>query len=258
MTDSSAYVLSKLRPADRQEVMSDLFSPSQGIGISMLRQPMGASDFAVGAGVLLRRPAREADRPRPVRLQHPPRSRLHPAAAAGGVRAESQAHLHGHAVECAGLDEDQRLHGHGLAAAALPPGVRELLREVHPGLPAGRDPHRLRLDAERTAVRTGRLPRHGRDAGSGGDLHRPVPRADPGACRTRSHPDPWLRPQLGRDRVPRGHVCRSGRRSSGRRHGVALLRRRCGGPVDLAQQLSARTGLPDRVLGWSVADRRAG
>jgi O-glycosyl hydrolase len=47
MTDSSAYVLSKL-PADaREKVMRSLFSPTDGIGLSMLRQPMGASDFAV-------------------------------------------------------------------------------------------------------------------------------------------------------------------------------------------------------------------
>lgn len=47
MTDSAAYVLSKLPPAVRAQTMSDLFSPATGIGISMLRNPMGASDFAV-------------------------------------------------------------------------------------------------------------------------------------------------------------------------------------------------------------------
>ena len=49
MTDSSAYVLSReLSPRVRRQTMRDLFSPSEGIGLSMLRQPMGASDFAVG------------------------------------------------------------------------------------------------------------------------------------------------------------------------------------------------------------------
>ena len=49
MTDSSAYVLSRdLSPRVRRQTMRDLFSPTEGIGLSMLRQPMGASDFAVG------------------------------------------------------------------------------------------------------------------------------------------------------------------------------------------------------------------
>ena len=47
MTDSSAYVLSRLPARVRRQAMRDLFSPTDGIGLSMLRQPMGASDFAV-------------------------------------------------------------------------------------------------------------------------------------------------------------------------------------------------------------------
>ncbi|HET9649758.1 MAG TPA: discoidin domain-containing protein [Microlunatus sp.] len=47
MTDSSAYVLSQLSPDERARTMRELFSPTEGIGLSMLRQPMGASDFAV-------------------------------------------------------------------------------------------------------------------------------------------------------------------------------------------------------------------
>ena len=47
MTDSSAYVLSKLPTRTRNQIMTELFSPTKGIGLSMLRQPMGASDFAV-------------------------------------------------------------------------------------------------------------------------------------------------------------------------------------------------------------------
>ena len=48
MTDSSAYVLSRLPAQARRSTMTDLFAPVDGIGLSMLRQPMGASDFAVG------------------------------------------------------------------------------------------------------------------------------------------------------------------------------------------------------------------
>ena len=48
ITDSSAAVLYRLTPAARRAAMRSLFSPSQGIGISALRQPMGASDFVNG------------------------------------------------------------------------------------------------------------------------------------------------------------------------------------------------------------------
>ena len=48
MTDSSAYVLSRLPAEARAKIMKELFSRTDGIGVSMLRQPMGASDFAVG------------------------------------------------------------------------------------------------------------------------------------------------------------------------------------------------------------------
>jgi O-glycosyl hydrolase len=48
MTDTSAWVLTnKLSEAARTTTMNALFSPEAGIGLSMLRQPMGASDFAV-------------------------------------------------------------------------------------------------------------------------------------------------------------------------------------------------------------------
>ncbi|WP_152362916.1 discoidin domain-containing protein [Microlunatus speluncae] len=48
LTDSSGWVLSKkLSSAARQKIMRELFSAEDGIGLSMLRQPMGASDFAV-------------------------------------------------------------------------------------------------------------------------------------------------------------------------------------------------------------------
>ncbi len=48
MTDSSAYLLSKrLSAKTRKATMAALFSNRAGIGLSMLRQPMGASDFAV-------------------------------------------------------------------------------------------------------------------------------------------------------------------------------------------------------------------
>lgn len=47
MTESSAYVISNnLTQAERDNLMTKFFDRSQGIGISLLRQPMGASDFS--------------------------------------------------------------------------------------------------------------------------------------------------------------------------------------------------------------------
>jgi glucosylceramidase len=48
ITDSSAHVLYSLQGNARDAAMSDLFSPTQGDGLSVLRQPMGASDFVAG------------------------------------------------------------------------------------------------------------------------------------------------------------------------------------------------------------------
>lgn len=47
-TDSSAWLVGKqLDATQRAALMQDLFSRTNGIGLGMLRQPMGASDFAV-------------------------------------------------------------------------------------------------------------------------------------------------------------------------------------------------------------------
>ena len=48
ITDSSAHVLSRLDGRTRRATMKRLFSPSEGAGLSFLRQPMGASDFVAG------------------------------------------------------------------------------------------------------------------------------------------------------------------------------------------------------------------
>lgn len=47
LTDSSAWLLKyKVSAATQSAVMTQLFSPTQGIGVSWLRQPMGASDLS--------------------------------------------------------------------------------------------------------------------------------------------------------------------------------------------------------------------
>jgi glucosylceramidase len=46
-TDSSAYLINqKLDAATKEKLLVKLFSPTEGIGISFTRQPMGSSDFA--------------------------------------------------------------------------------------------------------------------------------------------------------------------------------------------------------------------
>jgi glucosylceramidase len=48
LTDSSAWLLShKLTDAQRKDALELLFSQTKGIGLNILRQPMGASDFAL-------------------------------------------------------------------------------------------------------------------------------------------------------------------------------------------------------------------
>lgn len=47
-TDSSAWLVGTRLPADQREaLMRELFTRDDGIGLSMIRQPMGASDFSV-------------------------------------------------------------------------------------------------------------------------------------------------------------------------------------------------------------------
>jgi glucosylceramidase len=46
ITDSSAHLIA--RSPHRNEIMRELFDPRHGLGLSYLRQPMGASDFVAG------------------------------------------------------------------------------------------------------------------------------------------------------------------------------------------------------------------
>jgi glucosylceramidase len=49
LTESSAWLMAKkLTPEAREKVLQNLFNPKTGIGLRFLRQPMGASDFALG------------------------------------------------------------------------------------------------------------------------------------------------------------------------------------------------------------------
>ncbi len=45
LTDSAAYLINKLPASSRNTLIENLFSPSAGIGLNMVRSPMGATDF---------------------------------------------------------------------------------------------------------------------------------------------------------------------------------------------------------------------
>jgi glucosylceramidase len=62
LTDSSAWLLShKLTDQQRKVALEKLFSLTSGIGLSVLRQPMGASDFAIDDYSYDDRPTGETD-----------------------------------------------------------------------------------------------------------------------------------------------------------------------------------------------------
>lgn len=49
LTDSSAWLLSRLTAAEQSSVLTSLFDRQAGIGLTFLRQPIGSSDFALNA-----------------------------------------------------------------------------------------------------------------------------------------------------------------------------------------------------------------
>jgi len=49
LTGASAQLIGRLSGERRDQLMRSLFSPSQGAGLSVLRQPIGANDFSIGS-----------------------------------------------------------------------------------------------------------------------------------------------------------------------------------------------------------------
>jgi glucosylceramidase len=49
LTESSSVVLSRMPAATRDAVVRRLFDPAEGIGLSMVRLPLGATDFSLGS-----------------------------------------------------------------------------------------------------------------------------------------------------------------------------------------------------------------
>ena len=172
--------------------MRALFDPRSGLGLSYLRQPMGASDFVAGPHYTYDDVPAGPDRLPPEALLDRPRPRRDPAAAAPGAAPQPGPEGHGHAVEPARVDEDQRLAGRR-ALQGRPARLRRLralLRALRPGLPARRRPDRRRHAAERAPEpQPERLSGHGparRRGGAAGRRGRPRAASAPASTRRSS------------------------------------------------------------------------
>ena len=93
-TDSAAYLLEKVEPpSSLTGTLNDLFTRNgDGIGLSFMRIPMGASDIALSVYSFDDMPV-GPDRPHPGELLHRPRSGLHPPAHPAGQGLNPQMKL---------------------------------------------------------------------------------------------------------------------------------------------------------------------
>ena len=108
-TDSSAWLVgTRLAADDREALMRELFSRDGGIGLSMLRQPMGASDFSVTGNYSYDDVPPGSSDPDLSEFSDRARRGVHHPAAAARPGAQSAGRDHRIAVEPAGLDEDDR------------------------------------------------------------------------------------------------------------------------------------------------------
>src|SRR3954470_17673487 len=134
ITDSSAAVLYRLDAAKREDVMRQLFDPTQGIGLSYLRQPIGASDYVDEPHYTYDDvPAGQTDfELQQFSIDHD-RAQILPLL----LRARAQPSAEGRrrAVEPAGVDEDERVPGRR-ALEGRRPRVRRL-RPVPGQVPGG-------------------------------------------------------------------------------------------------------------------------
>ena len=247
-TDSSAWLV--YNSPLRNQIMTKLFDPNQGIGLDFLRQPIGASDFSQSLFSYDDMPAGQTD---PTLADF---SIAHDQAYIIPVLKQALSinpshHDHGHAVEPAGLDEDQRLDDRRHPQHRRLPGLRQLPGQVHPGLRRGRGAHLADHRAERAGVLAVELPGLDVHLHPGGELHREQPRAGDQGGRA-EHRDPGLRPQLERPELPGDHPRRLLGRAVRDRHGLALLRRGPERPVHGRGAVPVVRDLRDRMLRLAV------
>ena len=154
LTDSSAWLLSqRLTPAQRTALLKQRFDAKQGIGLAILRQPMGSSDFSVADYSYDDMPPGESDpelkgftidRDRQL-------SPIYNSSAPRSTRRQSQAQNHRQPLEPAGLDENLRFHDWGHAAAVILHAACALLRAFRAVLRSGGSAHLCDYSPERTA-----------------------------------------------------------------------------------------------------------
>ena len=156
ITDSSAHVLYRLDRSSGDAAMRDLFSPTDGDGLSLLRQPMGASDFVDGPHYTYDDLPPGQHRLRHAPLLHRPRRKqilpllrqalaLNPTLKVIATPWSPPAWMKTN-------DSLDRRPAHRRPPHL--PGVRAVLREVRPGLPA-RPACRSTRSRCRTSRRTG-------------------------------------------------------------------------------------------------------
>lgn len=133
-TDSAAYLIHQVLGAEqRTEVMRKLFDPQAGIGLSFLRNPMGASDYARTVYSYNDLPEGGSDPELAgFSIAHDEADIIPLVQQALKLNPEPEAG--GFTLERAGLDEDQRLDDRRTAEARVLPGVCGLFCPLYSGL----------------------------------------------------------------------------------------------------------------------------
>ena len=225
MTDSSAYVLSRLPAKARTSIMTDLFSTREGIGLSMLRQPMGASDFAVGQAYSYDdQPTGKTDRDlSDFSIAHDRAYILPRLREAYAINPDLTFMASPWSAPGWMKDTDSLVQG-SLRKKYEKAYAQYFVKFVRAYAKAGIPTDYVSLQNE-PLYEPEDYPGHGGDARPSSSLPRPTPRTGAGPGRPGRHHDPGLRPQLGHHRLPGGDLPRSAGGPLRARHGLALLRR---------------------------------
>jgi heavy metal sensor kinase len=179
LTDSSAWLISRLPPDARDALLRDLFDPKQGIGLSVIRTADGRVRLFHARQLFLPRSPTRRERPESVALFHRARPQIHRALAAPHPANQPRRETHRLAVDGPGVDEDEPPPAWRLAPLARVWGLCPLLRSVLGSVPR-RGRARLGRDcAERTASRDQVVPVHAHGAARPGTFRArpPWPRA---------------------------------------------------------------------------------
>jgi hypothetical protein len=150
-TDSGAYLVwNKLTPAQRSDLMQTLFG-ANGIHLSFLRQPIGATDLALSNYTYDDLSAGDTD-PQMTQfsIDHD-KAYINPGPA-GGTGSESADQSACPSLVAAGMDEEQRFHQWRLIEHRRLRCAREILREIRAGVRGQWHSRQLPRSAERAAL----------------------------------------------------------------------------------------------------------